>query len=549
MILETIKGKDPAKKKLLFASGGAPTLAQETMDLKKAAMADPRGEAGMLSFALLAHGGDLDSIKKLVALLKDASVHVRFMAARSLVFAGAPALEPLLATLETADDETLAQYIEILRRIPKPDSEEFIRLLGSQNPAVKLAMVRVLGSFGANEKTVVALIKSLSSVDGRMTDAIVQSLVEVGPKVLPILNKLVPTSPPRVVDLLFAIMGRIGEPAKALIHEALEKGLPHVKRAAARSLAFADDDKTCELLLAAVADKDALLSEAASVALAAHFDKFRDRLKRTFRDSKSANQKFWILRLFHHDTEYFEDLLLGMFRSEQAHDRLLAIASVPPVFVPLIFNRLVEALHDENFFVREIAIDRLVPIAAERLPELIKALGDTRVNVVDGVIETLRRLGEKAIDHLIELVNRGNDQQKINACNALGLLGNKKALPHLRAILQSGNDWVRLYALGALGLLGDMDTLLKIVQKGPEDNRKMAMKALAGMGSAALQPLILVLRETKPDAREGIAQTIASLGEPAKKKVEELAQVESDENVRFWLMKILRMMTRKGDLV
>lgn len=548
MSLDIIKGKDPAKKKALFAPGAAKPEPQQAMELKKTAMADPRGEAGMIAFALLARSGDLDAAKKLAALLKDASMHVRLMAARSLVFGGAGALETILAALETADEETLAQFTEILRRLPKPDPDEFVKLLASQNPAVRLATVRVLGSFGANEKTVVALIKSLSSVDARMTEAIVQSLVEVGQKVLPILNKLVPTSPPRVVDLLLAIMGRIGEPAKALMHEALASGAAAVKRAAARHLAFADDDKTCDLLLAACSDKDALLAEAAAQSLAVHHGRFRDRMKRAFRESKSANQKYWLLRVFHHDPEFFEEDLLGMFRSEHAHDRILAIASVHGPHVPLIFNRLVEALNDENFYVRELSIDKLVGLSADRLPDLIKALGDARANVVDGVVETLRRLGEKAVDHLIELVNRGNDQQKINASHALGLLGSRKALAPLRAILQSGNDWVRLYALGALGHLGDMETLLKIVQKGPEDNRKMAMKALSGMGAAALNPLMLVLRETRPDAREGIAQTIGSLGEAIRPKIEEFAEAESDENIRFWLMKILRMVARKGDL-
>lgn len=543
MILETLqKGSSLQKQQLVDQVSRKAPAPEELAALKKYAMAEPKSEGGMLSFALLARTGSDDAVNKLLTLLKDPAVHVRQMAGRALSACGVKAVGPLLAVCAEADEEHLETITHILRRIEEKDVDGVIQLLQTGTGPVKVSMARILGSFKQNDKAVIALIKSLASPDPLQAAAVVDSLVEIGPRVLSILNRLIQTSHPRVVDTLFKVMNRIGEPARALIHEGIQSTTVHVRRAAARSLAWGRDEQSRELLLNALSDRDGLVARNAADSLAHQLDdlNFKVDMRWKHRDSNNSSQRFWLLSIFQRDPDFFEEEILSQFRSGEPQDRLLAVISAPPLVGPLIFGRLVEMLNDHDYFIREMAIERLAASTPEQLAELTGALGDSRQGIMLGVIEVLRRRGTKGVDLMLELVQLGNNEEKRNAAHALGHLGDTRGIEPLRALLIHGDDWVRQFAIRSLGMLGDVESMLRILGQGTEDDQNVAARALAAAGPEAFDPLLSILRQTPQNKREKLGKALLNLGKSALPMIEQALESEEDENIRFWLMKAAR---------
>lgn len=543
MILETLqKGSSLQKKELVDQVSRKPPAPDELAAVKKYAMTDPKSEGGMLSFAVLARTGSDDAVNKLLTLLKDPAVHVRQMAGRALSACGGRAVAPLLALCAEADDEMLEAATLILRRIEDKEVDGVIQLLQTGSAPVKVAMARILGSFKQNDKAVIALIKSLASPDPLQAAAVIDSLVEIGPRILAILNRLIQTSHPRVVDTLFKVMDRIGEPAKALIHEGIESTTIHVRRAAVRSLTWGRDEKSRELLLNALADRDGLVARGAADSLTHQLDdlNFMVTMRWKHRDSTHSGQRFWLLSIFQRNPDFFEEEILSQFRSGEPQDRLLAAISSPLPAGPLIFGRLVEMLNDPDYFIRELAIERLAASTAEQLAELTGALGDSRQGIMLGVIEVLRRRGAKGVDLLLELVQRGNNEEKRNAAHALGHLGDTRGVEPLRALLIHGDDWVRRFAIRSLGMLGDVESMLRILVQGAEDDQNVASRAISDAGAEAFEPLLAILRQTPQNKREKLGKAMLNLGKAALPLIEQAMESEEDENIRFWLMKAAR---------
>ncbi len=551
MINEILKGRDVVIKKEIISKITRERLKDEEITaLKKMTMTESKTEYGMMAFAILGKIGDTNSIRQLIELIKDPSFHVRFMAAKSLVLCGATAVPLLLKTLTEIEDEYVPMMVTVLRSIDKPDITPFLTVYQSATPQVKIAMARVLGSFGANEKAIITLIKTLASPDYNLTRAVIESLVDIGNRILPIVNKLVGNSHPKVIDILFHIMNRIGDPAKALIHDGIRNPNVIIRRAATGALNFAKDVTSIELLIDNLGDKDIKVAEEATKSLlevCVDEDKIMHSLRLKFRESKSHNQKYWLMKIFHNFPEYYEEELFAYFREEDEVSRLIVNTSSPDKLSPAIFGRFVGLLNDENFYIREYAIDRLVKIGNDQLPVLTASLGDSRQPIVNGVIEVFRQMGARGVNYLIELVGSGNDEQKFNSAFALGMLGDKKAIAPLKGLLEAGNDWIRQYAIKALGQLGDLETILSMVDKGSPENQKVALSAVSGLGADAFEPMVKVLRGTPPDERDKIAQAITSLGSVITDKLEDLAHSEEDENVRFWLMKIKRNLGKNNE--
>jgi bilin biosynthesis protein len=145
----------------------------------------------------------------------------------------------------------------------------------------------------------------------------------------------------------------------------------------------------------------------------------------------------------------------------------------------------------------------------------IKALGSANdPRAIDPLIKILRhyyfgnfatfalgKMGEPAIEPLINSLKDKNINVRMKSAYALGLIGTETAVKPLNQLLDDENDTVRMDAAAALGMIGS---------------------------KKAVEPLIKSLKDKHWKVRENSACSLGLIGD--KKAIEPLNQMINDEN-------------------
>jgi len=217
-----------------------------------------------------------------------------------------------------------------------------------------------------------------------------------------------------------------------------------------------------------------------------------------------------------------------------------------------VVEQLIQALKDENRYVREEAAMALGEIGDKRAVEpLINALKDEDSDVRMEAAEALDQMGwkpgyvtEKAYylvakkewDEAVKLgepaveplINALKDKE---AAEALVKIGDERAVEPLINALKDEDSSVRWEAAGALGEIGDeraVEPLINALKDEASGVRWEAAEALGEIGDErAVEPLINALKDEDSDVRWKAAEALVKIGEPA---VEPLIHALKDED-------------------
>jgi len=196
-------------------------------------------------------------------------------------------------------------------------------------------------------------------------------------------------------------------------------------------------------------------------------------------------------------------------------------------------------------------LSRMGAGAKPALPQLIKALEDDQQQVWFGAITALANLkgdAEPALPALLKELeswqpfrkDRQGTQALYRTALALGSIGGP-AIPGLSNALTHEKWSVRAGASRALGFTGPLASpiaprLAGLLADERAEVRDAAADTLAGLGGAALDPLLEVLKtHEEPRARTGAAQTLGRLGPagaPAEMALEEASSRDPELGVR-----------------
>ncbi len=157
---------------------------------------------------------------------------------------------------------------------------------------------------------------------------------------------------------------------------------------------------------------------------------------------------------------------------------------------------------DGNLRVREAAAEALGKIGdARAVKPLIKALRDVAFDVRLNAAFALGRIGEPAIESLIEVLEDGNGLDReaaveaLKAMNTLSDTGDARVVqPHIK-LLEDKNRAARQGAAKVLGMIGDVravEPLGKVLSH--DDTGYYAAEALAEIGEPAISLLIKELK-------------------------------------------------------
>lgn len=531
---------------------------------------NPKSEQGFVYAVVLGRNGNKEAIDKMILYLQNKNYSIQKQAEIALISIGKNAVEPLLKATAIDDSVLLMNIAKIVRCMKDTNVPLMLKMLEGGTQPMKLIAARVLGKIKNDDKVVISLIKALANEDAELDGIIIDSLVEAGEKVVPLVQKVFKNCSDRIAAILMEVLHRIGAPSYKLLCECLDSPTLSLRRHAPYAIRFASDEATVKKIIEVLNDSDYYVCESACKYLIHNLKHSSYIIIKKMSEATiaaqqkgsepqlSENQIHWLIKALCSDFNSFsEHVLLYMKNPEEikegqtaiTHSLKLSLAAAAAEYMnPVIVSRLLKWLADESYFVRENSINLLIEHGHRFVAELVTALGDPKEEVRAGIITVLQNIKDAAFGFLLENLKMGNNEMRYNCAYALGFMDDKSAVPQLKAALSDGNDWVREYAMMSLGRLGEAEALVAMLPRADEKAKSIISRALGFCGASAFNILYDALMGAPVDRREPIAKAMMEMGPAIKDQLQKVLETEENENVRFWLIKVSRSFNKKPEL-
>ncbi len=174
---------------------------------------------------------------------------------------------------------------------------------------------------------------------------------------------------------------------------------------------------------------------------------------------------------------YIKNLIGLLYIEDNAGARNTAIEALIRLGKEAV-PQLIDAFESGNHDVRKFIIDVLGFIGGQEvLPLLLRAIKDEDINVRASSVECLGRLREPSvIDSLVEIIETGEAWTAYPAVDALGRIGDITAIPYLLKVLK--NSLLTEPALKALSEFSEPETLKEIIPFLNDRRRSIVEEAL-----------------------------------------------------------------------
>ncbi|AEA47472.1 HEAT repeat domain-containing protein [Archaeoglobus veneficus] len=237
-------------------------------------------------------------------------------------------------------------------------------------------------------------------------------------------------------------------------------------------------------------------------------------------------------------------------------------------------DALVERLKDENVEVRKAALEALADMEiADEVDEIAEALKDSDARVRELAAIVLEKGGEAAVDYLLEAMKDPVRDVRIAAIQAL--MGCLSRVPPARSeavrkkisegltevkdiadviidvLDKTENAAIRKNAIWLLGQLGDpkgLPQLLKALEFGKAEERRLAATSLVKMGSKAVEPLLDMIRHNDEEIRRLVCWILGEIGDIRAKEHLNLALEDPSDRVRSMAFQALNKIKRAEKL-
>jgi HEAT repeat protein len=218
-------------------------------------------------------------------------------------------------------------------------------------------------------------------------------------------------------------------------------------------------------------------------------------------------------------------------------DARAAVGDELAAMCPAAEDKLLAALKDENWHVRQIAVYALGKTKDPKVVEpMIACLKDGEENVRSQAIEAIIVLNDKqAVEPLLGVMEKDTDVDTRNtAVRALGSLKDTRAVEPLLVAMKSSDNILVLAAIGALADIGDPRAVDALISRTRQyETRSSATAALGNFRTEKSFQALLKLTESKdPFVRSAAAFSLAKIGDP--RAIPAIRNLEADKaaNVR-----------------
>jgi len=164
-------------------------------------------------------------------------------------------------------------------------------------------------------------------------------------------------------------------------------------------------------------------------------------------------------------------------------------------------------------------------MAAEHLGELretaaigplVETLGDPSGPVRDAAAAALVRYGDAAVESVLAALGDPSAEKRSHAAGILGRIGSPRAVVGLVAKMNEKSQDVRCYIAGSLAELGPaaVDALILALRDERPEVRKLAALTLGRIrDDRAITPLVELLADPDPDVLAAAAGSIVAIGD------------------------------------
>jgi len=230
--------------------------------------------------------------------------------------------------------------------------------------------------------------------------------------------------------------------------------------------------------------------------------------------------------------------LAAVLQSGGFVSRQEAVKALEEIGVDESCKPLASALQDKNNAVRKAAAAALGTLASEQAAVyLIGALDDAEWNVRDAVVRALGQTGNtEVVMPLIRALSNLDWYSLDSVAEALGFLGDARAVKPLVELLE--RNYINDVLLDSLGKMGEaaVDPLVEVMHSGNEHTRNAAASALERIGGASVVRLIALAKNDV--MRKSVSKTLCSIGDSAVESLV-VALTDSDENIRKTAIEVL----------
>ena len=167
------------------------------------------------------------------------------------------------------------------------------------------------------------------------------------------------------------------------------------------------------------------------------------------------------------------------------------------------------------------------------LKPLLALLGVEDFGLRMQAVSSLARLGENALQPLIDLLNDKNADwgTRGDAAMALGQIKNNQAVPTLLVALGDDNNYIRRIAVESLGKIGNKRAFWRLIITLEDEDwmvREAVPNALGNLGKEVIELLIFTLNNKSCLVRMGVIQALGKIGDV--RALEPLQKILNDES-------------------
>jgi HEAT repeat protein len=464
---------------------------------------------------------------------------------------GAPAVTPLIASLKDNKRDFRQAAIGALVRIGAPAVSPLIALFKNSNGQVRDSAADALGQIG-DARAVTTLVAALDDGTWGTRSAAGDALARIGRAAIAPLTAVLKDRNwvvrHRAADALDAIGWRpghdeigtiywtvkgnwdecvqIGAPAVAPLIAMLKDILAGPRAGAAETLGRIGDRRAVESLIASLKDEEIEVIQAAAGALGKIGDARAveplvyvnpQNSMGLHRDTELSKLNMVVTdALFKIGAKKTEPLIVAL----KERDRLTRYraASVLDHFGWQPSNDM----NGAAFCVFKGQWNKCVEIGAPAIEPLCDVLRDESGDVRTGAARALGQIGDaRAVISLAVALEDKEENVRSEAANALAKIGTP-AVDTLVTALESKYWWEPALALAKIG---NVNGVLRLIRGfGDQYRGESAVRAVAGIGAAAVPPLVAVLKRERAawvqfvpsrELDEGLVEALVTIGAPA----------------------------------
>ena len=185
-----------------------------------------------------------------------------------------------------------------------------------------------------------------------------------------------------------------------------------------------------------------------------------------------------------------------------------------------------------------------------RLAQIRELLVGADENIKIHAVTLLEALGQPALADLITLAREPNPDVKIPALRALGHIQSAKALPVLIPLLADPNPDIRRIVTESLGNIRERSAIPPLIRSFLDESaavRAEAIRALAGMGNLAVQPVLEATDDKEPQIRSAALETLGRFPDPVVLYPLIKGLADPEAQVRQSAAKVLGLLVKRPD--